>query len=111
MNYHDKKFKVVSTSGKGEVSEEMIFHYQQDGDVLSCSYSGGAITEGMLVGTVDGNGVITFSYRQINQHGQMRTGICVSTPEILEDGRVCLQESWRWTDGDQSSGTSVLEEI
>lgn len=39
------------------------------------------------------------------------TGICRSTPEILEDGRIRLHEEWIWTSGDQSSGKSIIEEI
>lgn len=111
INYHNKKFKVVETSGGGEIADDFIFHYQQEGNVLSCSYSGGSIAEGMLVGSVDDEGVITFTYKQINQKGFDRSGICVSTPEFLEDGRIRLHEQWRWTDGDQSAGTSILEEV
>lgn len=111
MNYHNRKFKVVSTSGSGEVSNTFIFHYQQEGNVLSCSYSGDSIQEGNLVGSVDDDGVITFTYRQVNLRGIERSGICVSTPEILDDGRIRLHETWRWTDGDQSTGTTILEEV
>ncbi len=111
MNYHNKKFKVVATSGSGEIADDFIFHYQQEGDVLSCSYSGGDIKEGMLVGSVDDEGIITFSYNQVNWKGFERSGICVSTPEIMENGRIRLHEQWRWTDGDQSTGTTTLEEV
>jgi len=111
INYNNKKFKVVSTSGAGEISDDFLFHYQQEGNVLSCSYAGGSIVEGMLVGSVDDDGVITFTYKQINEKGLERSGICVSTPEVLEDGRIRLHEQWRWTDGDQSTGTTTLEEL
>lgn len=111
MNYHNKKFKVAETAGSGEISSDFIFHYQQEGDVLTCSYAGGEIAEGMIVGSVNDEGVITFTYRQTNNKGIERSGICISSPEIMEDGRIRLNESWRWTDGDQSTGTTVLEEI
>lgn len=111
INYNNKKFKVAETSGSGEITDDFIFHYQQQGDVFSCSYAGGDVQEGMLVGSVDDEGVITFTYKQVNNKGMERSGICVSTPEILEDGRIRLYEQWRWTDGDQSTGSTVLEEI
>ncbi|PWL28273.1 MAG: n-acetylglutamate synthase [Fluviicola sp. XM-24bin1] len=111
MNYDNKKFKVIETSGSGEISDDFIFDYQQEGDVLSCSYSGGDIQEGMLVGSVDDDGIITFTYRQVNSRGMERSGICVSTPEVMENGKIRLHEQWRWTDGDQSTGTTTLEEI
>ena len=51
------------------------------------------------------------SYHQINIEGQIMTGLCKSTPEILPDGRIRLYEDWRWTSGDKSKGKSVLEEV
>jgi hypothetical protein len=39
------------------------------------------------------------------------TGICTSTPEEIENGKIRLHESWQWTSGNQSKGNSMLEEI
>ena len=39
------------------------------------------------------------------------TGICTSTPEICEDGKLRLMENWQWTSGDKSKGQSIIEEI
>jgi hypothetical protein len=64
-----------------------------------------------LIGTVDESGRIYMSYHQINIEGQIMTGLCKSTPEILPDGRIRLYEDWRWTSGDKSKGKSVLEEV
>lgn len=38
-------------------------------------------------------------------------GQCRSVPEVLEDKRYRLHESWQWLTGDRSSGTSVVEEF
>jgi len=38
------------------------------------------------------------------------TGVCRTTPEQLPDGRLRLHETWHWTSGDGSAGSSVLEE-
>jgi hypothetical protein len=46
----------------------------------------------------------------VNIQGELMTGICRSTPEILPDGRIRLHESWQWTSGDESRGFSVVEE-
>ncbi|WP_313187142.1 hypothetical protein [Sphingobacterium siyangense] len=50
-------------------------------------------------------------YHHINTAGEIMTGLCRSTPEILKDGRIRLHEEWKWTSGDQSSGKSIIEEI
>ncbi|WP_294677732.1 n-acetylglutamate synthase [uncultured Fluviicola sp.] len=111
MNYHNKKFRPVSNTPNGETSEETIFHYKQEGNILTCTYSGGQIKSGQLIGLVDEAGNIDMRYHQVNGKGELMTGTCQSTPEILPDGRIRLHETWQWTSGDQSKGDSVLEEI
>jgi hypothetical protein len=111
MNYHNRIFKAVSNSENGLVSTSMLFYYQQEGNILTCSYSGPKILKGQLLGIVDENGNIDMRYHQINQDGELQTGICLSRPEMLEDGRIRLYEQWRWTSGDQSEGASILEEV
>lgn len=111
MNYHDKTFRPVSNSENGETSEETVFHYQQEGKLLTCEYSGGKIAKGHLIGLVDASGNIDMRYHQINTSGELMTGVCKSKPEILENGKIRLYETWQWTSGDESTGESILEEI
>ncbi len=111
MNYHNKKFRPVSNTENGETSEDTLFQYQQEGNILTCSYSGGQIISGQLIGLVDDQGNIDMRYHQVNQKGELMTGICQSKPEILPDGRIRLHETWQWTSGDQSKGNSILEEV
>ncbi len=110
MNYNNKKFKPISNSENGEVSSEMIFHYQQQGNILTCEYQGKNIIIGHILGIVDDFGNIDMRYHQINQEGQIITGICKSTPKISESGKIRLYEEWQWTSGDNSQGKSILEE-
>lgn len=98
-NYHNKKFKALSNSPSGEVDSALVFHYQQEGNVLSCHYRGANILKGHLLGVVDEKGVIDMRYHQINKQGELRTGKCTSTPEILPSGKIRLHESWQWASG------------
>lgn len=111
MNYNNRKFRVVSNDENGDVDDTMVFIYRQEGNVLSCSYSGGEVISGHLLGIVDEQGHIDMKYHHINKTGELMTGVCNSTPEILADGRIRLHESWQWTSGDKSTGFSILEEI
>ena len=111
VNYHNRKFRPVSNSENGEVSSEMVFHYTQMGKVLSCSYSGEYIQQGHLLGLVAHDGTINMRYHQVNSRGELMTGICTSTPEILPNGKIRLHEKWQWTSGDSSKGESILEEF
>ena len=110
MNYHNRIFRPIHNSENGEVSGDVDFHYQQHGQILTCTYSGGRILSGHLIGIVSPEGVINMRYHQVNDRGELMTGICISTPEVLPDGRIRLHEKWQWTSGDGSEGESVIEE-
>ena len=111
MNYHDKRFRPLSNTDNGETSNETLFHYKQSGNIPTSEYSGGRIKCGHLIGLVDGEGTIEMRYHQVNDKGELMTGICKSVPEILENGKIRLHESWEWTSGDKSKGQSIIEEI
>ena len=111
INYNNKKFRPVSSSENSETTSETIFIYQQEGHILTSKYKGGNIAEGHLIGIVDANGIINMRYHQVNTTGELMTGICTSKPELLPNGKIKLHESWEWTSGDQSKGTSILEEL
>lgn len=110
INYNNKIFKPVSNSENGETSSETSFHYKQEGNILTSEYSGGKIIKGHLIGLVDDSGNIEMRYHQVNEKGELMTGICTSKPEILTNGKIRLHETWQWTSGDQSKGNSIIEE-
>ena len=109
INYDGRVFRPVSNVN-GEVSGDTVFTYRQEGRIVSATYAGGAVLNGHLLGTVDDEGSLEIAYHQVNVAGELRTGVCRTTPEVLPDGRLRLHEAWRWTSGDGSEGTSVVEE-
>lgn len=111
MNYNGKKFRPVTSSVNSETTPDTIFHYKQKGNILTCTYKGGNIVEGHLLGLVDNLGKITMRYHQINNKGELMTGTCISKPEIASNGSIKLHETWQWTSGDKSKGNSILEEL
>jgi len=111
INYHNKCFRVVENTSNGETSTETIFEYKQENEIISCSYGGGKIKTGNLLGTVDASGVINMSYHQINTKGELVFGTCTSKPVIMPNGKIKLLESWQWGSGDLSKGNSTLEEL
>ncbi|OJJ19386.1 n-acetylglutamate synthase [marine bacterium AO1-C] len=111
INYNGKKFRSVNNTENGEVGAETLFYYEQEGEILTATYAGGQILKGNLVGKVDEQGVIEMRYQHLNTQLEFKTGCCVSTPEILPDGKIRLHEKWQWTSGDQSEGESIIEEV
>ena len=83
FNYHNRFFAGVSNSETGEVSSETIFHYHQQGDIVWATYAGGSIRFGTLVAVMNADGDLEMRYQHVNQAGELCTGRCVSTPEVL----------------------------
>jgi hypothetical protein len=111
INYDNRKFASIKNSGSGEAGAETVFHYHQKEDVVWAEYSGGEIVQGTLIAKCDERGNLDMRYQHINRNGELMTGKCLSSPEVLPDGRIRLHEKWQWTCGDLSSGESVIEEI
>jgi hypothetical protein len=111
FNYHNRHFRSIANTPNGEVSGDTVFHYQQEGDIVSATYRGGSIVYGTLIAKMDDDGCLDMRYQHINQKGDFMTGKCRSTPTRLPDDRIRLDEEWQWTSGDLSSGTSAIEEV
>lgn len=110
FNLNNRLFTSVSNTVNGEVSKDTLFHYYQNGSTLWASYSGGEIEKGYLVGKFIKEDQIYFTYQHINIDSNIRIGECSSTLKKLPDGRLILNESWKWLNGDKSSGSSTIEE-
>jgi hypothetical protein len=110
VNYNNKLFRPIRNTENSETSNETVFHYRQTGNILTAEYSGGKIKYGHLIGLVEESGNIDMRYHQVNDKGELMTGICKSTPEILANGKIRLHEKWEWTSNDKSKGQSILEE-
>jgi hypothetical protein len=111
INYHGRQFRSRENTENGEVSAETIFEYRQAGELIWANYSGGKIRFGQLIGKINAANEIDLRYQHINFGGDLMTGVCHSTPEILANGQLILHEKWRWTSGDFSEGSSVVEEF
>ena len=111
INYDGKNFVSKRNTDNGEVGEETLFHYHQKENIIWAEYSGGEIKQGFLIGTMDSNGKLAFTYQHINQTNQLRIGECNSFSVFLEDGKIEMNEEWQWLNGDRSKGTSIIVEV
>jgi Domain of unknown function (DUF3291) len=112
IQYDGRRFAVAANSDNGDVSPGLVFHYRQSGSRLWCLYGDGVrIRFGALVAAVQPDGALDMRYQHVDAAGEVRTGQCHSRPERMPDGRLRLHERWQWTNGDESAGSSVLEEL
>ena len=104
-------FRSISNTENGEVGSDTVFHYHQEGSTVWADYAGGEIRRGHLIGSMLEDGRLEFLYHHVNTAGELSAGRCTSRPEALSDGRLRFLETWQWMTGDESSGTSIIEEI
>lgn len=110
-NFEGRVFVSITNTENGEVSKDTLFHYHQDGDIVTAEYEGGSIVKGHLIAKVLSDGKLDMRYHHINRNGELMIGKCLSVPEITEDGRLKLNEQWQWLSGDMSTGYSEIVEI
>lgn len=110
INYDGKKFVPRVNTNNGEVDNNTMFTYHQNGFDFSADYSGGDIKKGYMIGKVCENGELDFCYEHINVNDEIRVGKCHSVPKINDNGKIELHEEWQWLNGDCSSGKSIVVE-
>ena len=111
MYYGGRLFRPIESSDSSQTNTDTIFKYEQNDDLVTATYSGGNIHFGQIIGKVDANGILDMRYQHVDRNGELMTGYCKTTPEILPNGKIRLHEKWRWTCGHRAKGKSVLEEI
>lgn len=111
IDYDDRVFTSISNSATGDVGAETTFHYHQQGDIVWATYTGGSVARGTLIARVRRDGSLDMRYQHVTTSGAIKAGKCLSTPEILVDGRIRLHEQWQWTEGATQMGESIVEEI
>lgn len=111
IDLNNKIFRSVSNTDNGEVNSDTLFLYHQEEGRVWAEYSGGNIVKGHLLGKILSSGRLEFLYHHINLDGDLMVGKCLSTPELLSDGRIRMKEEWKWLCGDKSTGESEVVEV
>ncbi len=111
LNFNGRRFFSASNTPNGDCGSETHFSYRQHGARVWATYRGGAVRCGSLVAIGDPDGRLDMRYHHADSAGQIRTGRCTATPELLPGGRLRLHKEWQRTNGDRSIGRSIVEEI
>lgn len=106
INYDGRKFRPAEDDASGRVAV-----YRQDGDLLWGEFLGGHARRGALTGRCTPDGALDFAYCMVLDNGEVISGHCASTPTILDDGRIQLDEVWERYGKHEDSGQSRLVEI
>jgi hypothetical protein len=106
INYDGRRFRPVG-HGPGAPTAT----YRQSGDLLWAEFGGGHARRGSLTGLCAPDGTLRFAYTMVLDGGEVISGHCESTPEVLADGRIVLHEKWERYGEHAASGESQIEEV
>lgn len=108
IDYNGRRFRPaeqdVDAAGRVAV-------YRQQEDLLWGEFSGGGARRGALTGTCAADGVLDFAYCLVLDSGEIISGRCHSTPTVLADGRIRLDEQWERYGPHADTGMSAIEEV
>ncbi|MEL7426368.1 MAG: hypothetical protein AAFN81_25460 [Bacteroidota bacterium] len=110
MNLNDKKFWTAANA-VGVSSSETLFHYHQQGQTITGTYSGGKIQEGYLLGKQVSEDQIEMLYQCLTVEGQLLAGESKGRLSKNAEGLLEIRYAWNWLNGDQSGGHSHYIEI
>ncbi len=110
LNLNNKRFVTVNNK-EGLSSNETVFQYYQNGKVITGSYKGGVIVEGLLIGKQIGDNKIQILYQCLTDEGELKAG--QSTGLILKNAqdKLELKFEWNWLNGALTGGHSEYIEI
>jgi hypothetical protein len=91
-----------------QVQPGTLFAFRQTGDELEGLYYGGRVQFGLITGKINGDR-ITWRYKQVADDGQTYLGESNVVMYRLSDGRICLKDEWKWSDG-RGTGSCVMVE-
>lgn len=102
----DKKQFVVVDNEHGLSSQDTIFRYYQDGEIVTGDYSGGEIEQGRFVGKYVKTNRIDLLFQCITCSGELLSGEAKGSVDSDDAGLLRLVFDWRWLSGAHGNGIS-----
>jgi len=109
LSYHNRIFKGIENYDDGDLNPDTRFVYHQSGRVVYGDIVGGRVAHGSLLAIVGEDNSLDMVWHYANYNGEIVRGTCKSTPTVLTDGRLRLDEKWQIDGGE--AGESAIEEI
>ncbi len=103
------RMHVVSTAKAGEVNQDTVVEFTQEGNLLSARYAGGKVRLGCLVGRIQATKG-SFRYAQVDVEGHIDGGSSTFEIKTTGCGKLQLIEHFQW-DSRPGSGTNTFEEL
>ena len=109
LSINNKQFFTIGNES-GLSSEETIFYYFENNNVVTGNYRGGEIIEGQIVGKRLPNNYLELAFQCITNEGEIKSGQSTGIISINKEEKITLSFDWNWLTGDKSGGKSFYIE-
>lgn len=108
VNFDGKVFHLKSNSAHGTSNADTVFQYQQEGDLVTARFKGGAVVYGSLIGLHKGTH-LEMVYQMLTLTHELKSGKAIAQISLDEHLKVQLDLNWEWlaSSGMQGSSTYV----
>lgn len=108
-NFNNKTFSLIQNSENGKVTNETIFEYKQQGNLVTADYHGGSILYGKIIAILKG-GQLNMLYQCITTNNELKAGKAIAQISIDENNKLKLELNWEWLDNKEEKGISIYIE-
>ena len=109
IDFNNKSFALISNSEEGKVTDETIFEYKQNGNLVTADYQGGSILYGKIIAVLKGN-YLNMLYQCVTMENKLMAGKAKAQISLNENNKIKLVLNWEWLDDGKEKGISVYIE-
>lgn len=111
VDLNGKRFTLVSNSAGNAVPGETIFIFEQSGNAVRASYSGGGVRLGAITGQFAEDGSLEVLFQQVTADGKLCGGEGKIDIERVTNGKLRFIDDWRFTTNGEGGGRAIWEEL
>lgn len=110
FDFNNKKFALIQNSENGQVNNDTIFEYKQDGNLVTADYLGGTIKYGKVIADLQGD-KLSMLYQCLTIDNELKAGKAIAEISVSENEKIKLKLNWEWLTNGNDKGTSEYIEI
>lgn len=110
FDFNNKKFALIQNSENGQVNNDTIFEYKQNGNLVTADYFGGTIKYGKIIADLQGD-KLSMLYQCLTIDNELKAGKAIAEISVSENEKIKLKLSWEWLANGNDKGTSEYIEI
>lgn len=109
VNFNNKIFYLKNNSSNGTSNNDTTFHYQQNENIVTATFSGGSVLQGNIIALHKGN-YLEMIYQMVTTTDELKSGKAIAKISIDENGKIQLNLNWVWLTESENKGTSTYIE-